>query len=81
MNPAAGQFSSLSDMVKFTQNILSPSSLLAEYQRDKWFKPVHAFDEDDWTEMGLMWEIVKTRDSNGRTRRVFWKRASPTLYH
>lgn len=77
MNPAAGQYSSLSDLIKFAQNVLSPSSsLLHEYQRDKWFKPVHAFDEDDWTEVGLMWEIVKTRDSNGRIRRVYWKRAS-----
>ncbi|TCD62579.1 hypothetical protein EIP91_006729 [Steccherinum ochraceum] len=83
MNPAAGQFSSLEDMIKFAQNVLSPSSdsLLHEYQKDKWFKPVHAFDEDDWTEMGLMWEIVKTRDSNGRVRRVYWKLGAMAGHH
>lgn len=77
MNPAAGQYSSLSDLIKFTQSILAPNrplSLLSEYTLDKWYKPVHAFDEDDWTEMGLMWEIIKARDSYGRPRRIYWKR-------
>ncbi|OJT02589.1 hypothetical protein TRAPUB_6853 [Trametes pubescens] len=68
MNPAAGQFSSLSDLITVTQTILNPrhpKSQLSKYSRDKWLLPVHSFEEDDWTELGLMWEIIKAEDSNG----------------
>ena len=77
MNPAAGQYSSLADMIAFTQSILTHKhalSLLSENQLDRWFKPVYSFEEDDWTEMGMMWEIIKAKDSNGRMRRIYWKR-------
>jgi len=81
MNPAAGQFSSLSDMIKFTQTLLKPSSLISEYQLDRWYRPVFAFEEDDWTEMGMMWEIVKAEDSYGRPRRIFWKLGAMVGHH
>lgn len=80
MNPAGGQFSSLSDMIKVTQTILNPEhpkSLLTSYSRDKWLHTtVHAFEEDDWTEIGFIWEIIKAADSNGRLRKIYWKRTS-----
>ncbi|CDO72016.1 hypothetical protein BN946_scf184943.g51 [Trametes cinnabarina] len=79
MNPAGGQFSSLSDLIKVTQMILNPArpdSLITSYSRDKWLRPVHAFEEDDWTEVGLAWEIIKRADSHGRLRKIYWKRAS-----
>lgn len=79
MNPAAGQFSSLSDLITVTRMLLnprSPGSLITPYSMRKWLRPVHTFEEDDWTEMGFMWEIVKQPDSNGRLRKIYWKRAS-----
>ncbi|THH27146.1 hypothetical protein EUX98_g7049 [Antrodiella citrinella] len=81
MNPAAGQYSSLSDLIKFTQTLLKPSSFLTEQQLDQWFTPVFAFEEDDWTEMGMMWEIVKIKDSYGRPRRIFWKLGAMAGHH
>lgn len=88
MNPAAGQFSSLSDLITVVQTILNPrhpKSQLSTYSRDKWLLPVHSFEEDDWTELGLMWEIIKAEDSNGRLRKIYWKRkfypmCSPSTY-
>ena len=82
MNPAGGQFSSLSDMITVTQTLLSarhPKSQISQYSLDKWKHTVHAFEEDDWTEMGFMWEIVKAQDSNGRLRKIYWKRAYRSL--
>lgn len=81
MNPAAGQFSSLSDLITVTQTIFNPrhpKSQLTKYSRDKWLLPVHSFEEDDWTELGLMWEIIKAEDSYGRLRKIYWKCASLT---
>ncbi len=77
MNPAGGQFSSLSDLATLTQALLNPrgaKSLLTQYSVDKWLRPAHSFEEDDWTELGFVWEIVKARDSNDRLRRIYWKR-------
>ncbi|KAJ7598489.1 hypothetical protein C8J56DRAFT_1039373 [Mycena floridula] len=34
----------------------------------KWIRPIHSFEEDDWTESGLVWEIVQAPDSRGRLR-------------
>ena len=79
MNPAAGQFSSLADMLTFTKSLLSTSlgtSLISQQTMDFWLQPAHVFEEDDWTEVGLMWEILKAEDSNGRLRKVYWKRKS-----
>ena len=80
MNPAGGQFSSLSDMITVAQTLLNaqhPKSQISEYSLNKWLQTVHAFEEDDWTEIGFIWEIIKARDSNGRLRKIYWKRTSP----
>ena len=77
MNPAAGQFSSLADLITATQTLLNPhhpKSLLTRYSLDTWLHTAHAFEEDDWTETGMIWEIIKARDSNGRLRKIYWKR-------
>ncbi|KAI8977721.1 beta-lactamase/transpeptidase-like protein [Trametes punicea] len=77
MNPAGGQFSSLADLITLTETLLNPAhprSQLSPYSRDKWFHTVHAFEEDDWTEIGFLWEIVKAADSHGRLRKIYWKR-------
>ncbi|EJF61945.1 beta-lactamase/transpeptidase-like protein [Dichomitus squalens LYAD-421 SS1] len=84
MNPAAGQFSSLADLITVTQTLLNPrhpKSLLTPYSLDTWFHTAHAFEEDDWTEMGFIWEIVKARDSNGRLRKIYWKLGAMAGYH
>lgn len=81
MNPAGGQFSSLADVMTLAQTILDPShpkSQISSYARDKWLQPAHVFAEDDWTEIGLVWEILKAADSNGRLRKIYWKRESHT---
>lgn len=79
MNPAGGQFSSLRDFITVTQTLLNtdhPKSLLTRHTMDKWLQSVHSFEEDDWTESGVVWEIVKARDSNKRLRKIYWKRES-----
>ncbi|KAI1793717.1 beta-lactamase/transpeptidase-like protein [Ganoderma leucocontextum] len=84
MNPAAGQFSSLADLVVVTQALLNPrhpKSRLSRYSLDTWFHTVHAFEEDDWTEMGFVWEIIKARDSNDRLRKIYWKLGAMAGYH
>lgn len=77
MNAAGGQFASLADMITLAQTIIDPShpkSQISSYARDKWLKPAHVFEEDDWTEVGLAWEIIKAEDSHGRMRKIYWKR-------
>ncbi|KAI0319435.1 beta-lactamase/transpeptidase-like protein [Amylostereum chailletii] len=84
MKPAAGQFSSISDLIKVTQMLLNPAqpnSLLTPYSTRKWLQSVHSFEEDDWTEIGFVWEIVKARDSNGRPRKIYWKLGAMAGYH
>ncbi|TFK92334.1 beta-lactamase/transpeptidase-like protein [Polyporus arcularius HHB13444] len=84
MNPAGGQFSSLSDLATLTQALLNPrgaKSLLTQYSVDKWMRPAHSFEEDDWTELGFVWEIVKARDSNDRLRRIYWKLGNIAAFH
>ncbi|KAM5544672.1 hypothetical protein V8D89_001570 [Ganoderma adspersum] len=79
MNPAGGQFSSLSDLITVTQTLLNanhPKSQISRFSRDKWLQTVHAFEEDDWTEIGFIWEIIKQKDSNGRARKIYWKLSS-----
>ncbi|KAI0324709.1 beta-lactamase/transpeptidase-like protein [Cubamyces sp. BRFM 1775] len=85
MNPAGGQFSSLSDLITVTQTLLNPRhplSLLSRSTRDRWLRTTaHAFEEDDWTELGLMWEIIKAPDSYGRLRKIYWKLGAMAGYH
>ncbi|KAJ6631451.1 beta-lactamase/transpeptidase-like protein [Mycena sp. CBHHK59/15] len=84
MNPAAGQFSSLRDCVTVTQTLLNPNhpkSLITKATMDQWLRPVHSFEEDDWTEAGFIWEIIKAQDSNKRFRRIYWKLGAMAGYH
>ncbi|KAF9800548.1 hypothetical protein IEO21_10339 [Rhodonia placenta] len=67
VNPAGGQFSSLPDCIKITRGLLSPASpesLVSRHSMDRWLQPVHSFDEDDWTEIGFIWETIKARDDS-----------------
>lgn len=84
MNPSGGQFSSLSDLIQLSRVILDPAhhplnprkpGPLSESTIAHWLKPTHSFEEDDWAETGLVWEIVKHIDSYGRRRRSYEKRA------
>ena len=50
-----------------------PKSLLTWYSMDKWLHSIHSFEEDDWTEIGLIWEIVKTYDSNQCLWKIYCK--------
>ncbi|KAJ7188877.1 beta-lactamase/transpeptidase-like protein [Mycena filopes] len=84
MNPAGGQFSSLRDCITVTQSLLNPEdsrSLITKTTMDKWLQPVHSFQEDDWTESGFIWEIIKAPDSNKRLRRIYWKLGAMKSYH
>ena len=54
MNPAGGQFSSLSDMITVTQTLLNanhPKSQIARHSLDRWLQTAHAFEEDDRTKI------------------------------
>ena len=76
MNPAGGQFSSLSDFISVTKMLLNPDgqgSVIHKYSMDRFLQTVHAFEEDDWTEIGMIWEIIKAKDSNDRLRKIYWK--------
>lgn len=75
MNPSGGQFASLSDFITLGQTLISArhsKSQLSQHYLQKWLRPVHAL-EDDLTEVGLVWEIVKALDTNGRARRIYQK--------
>ncbi|KAH9937142.1 beta-lactamase/transpeptidase-like protein [Fomitopsis serialis] len=76
MNAAGGQWCSLSDAITFTSTLLNPrhpKSVLTPYSMRNWLHATHSFEEDDWTELGLIWEIIKAMDSNHRLRRIYWK--------
>jgi len=84
MNGAGGQWSSLSDAITFTSTLLNPrhpKSVLTPYTMVNWLHATHAFEEDNWTESGLIWEIVKAQDSNGRLRKIYWKLGELYNYH
>ncbi|KAJ7285643.1 beta-lactamase/transpeptidase-like protein [Mycena rebaudengoi] len=84
MNPAGGQFSSLRDSITVLQTLLNPrskKSLISQQTMDRWLHTVHAFEEDDWTEIGFLWEIIKARDSNNRLRKIYWKLGAMAGYH
>lgn len=77
MNAGGGQFASLSDFIRLSQTLLNPrrpGALLRPYSVQRWLRPVFSFEEDHWTEAGLVWEILRQEDSNGRPRKIFWKR-------
>jgi hypothetical protein len=77
-NAAAGQFSSLSDLVLLAQNLLNPesnSSLLPPTTVLEWFKPTHDF-EDGVSSVGIPWEMTRIRMSFGRAVEEFSKCSS-----
>ncbi|VDC00261.1 unnamed protein product [Peniophora sp. CBMAI 1063] len=79
MNAGGGQFASLSDFIKLTQTLLNPKrhdALLTPYTVSRWLRPIFSFEEDHWTEAGLVWEILRQEDSNGRPRKILWKLGS-----
>ncbi|KAJ7840750.1 beta-lactamase/transpeptidase-like protein [Mycena leptocephala] len=79
-----GQFSSLRDSITVLQTLLNPDdprSLIRKQTIDSWMHTFHAFEEDDWTEVGFLWEIIKARDSNNRLRKIYWKLGAMAGYH
>ncbi|KAK7026569.1 beta-lactamase/transpeptidase-like protein [Favolaschia claudopus] len=75
MSCSGGQMSSLSDYVKVMQTILDPArpeSLLPPHVIREWLRPIQAW-MDDTTEVGMLWEIEKIRDSYARPIRIFQK--------
>ncbi|KAJ7506556.1 beta-lactamase/transpeptidase-like protein [Mycena galericulata] len=84
MNSAGGQFLSLRDSIIVLQTLLNPNdqrSLVTKQTMDSWMHTFHAFEEDDWTEVGFLWEIIKARDSNNRLRKIYWKLGAMAGYH
>jgi CubicO group peptidase (beta-lactamase class C family) len=84
MNPSGGAFASLHDLALLTRSLLHPAvhpanlnapGVLDPDSVARFLRPDHSFEEDDWSEAGAPWEIVKHLDSHGRRRRVYWKRA------
>ncbi|KZV96432.1 beta-lactamase/transpeptidase-like protein [Exidia glandulosa HHB12029] len=74
MNPSGGMFTSLEDIITFIPTLLDASKgPLTRATLDRWLRPVHSFAEDDWTELGVCWEIFKHADSHGRRRRLYMK--------
>ena len=66
-----------------TRTILNPDlpeSLISRAQRDRWLRPVLDL-EDDWTQLGFGWEIIKHKDAHGRLRKIYWKGASVKQHH
>lgn len=76
MNSAGGQFLSIANAATVLQMLLypdRPGSLLTHFSMDRSMQPVHDFEEDNWTQVGHIWKIVKARDSHGRARKIYWK--------
>ncbi|KAJ7683520.1 beta-lactamase/transpeptidase-like protein [Mycena rosella] len=75
MSCSGGQMSSLSDYIKVMQTILDPmrpESLLLPYVIREWLRPLHGW-MDETTEVGMLWEIEKIKDSYARPIRIFQK--------
>ncbi|KAJ7476847.1 beta-lactamase/transpeptidase-like protein [Mycena galericulata] len=75
MSCSGGQMSSLSDYIKVMQTILDPrrpESLLPPHVIREWLRPIHGW-MDETTEVGMLWEIEKIRDSYARPIRIFQK--------
>ncbi|KAJ7499888.1 beta-lactamase/transpeptidase-like protein [Mycena latifolia] len=75
MSCSGGQMSSLSDYIKVMQTILDPTrpeSLLPSHVIREWLRPLHGW-MDDTTEVGMLWEIEKIKDTYARPIRIFQK--------
>ncbi|KAL0958175.1 hypothetical protein HGRIS_000338 [Hohenbuehelia grisea] len=74
-NPAGGQMSSLSDLVKIVRTFVDPTrkhALLRPYTIREWLRPLHVW-WDDYSEVGAVWEILRFTDSHSRNLRLFIK--------
>ncbi|KZV99272.1 beta-lactamase/transpeptidase-like protein, partial [Exidia glandulosa HHB12029] len=83
MNGAGGQMSSLADLIKSQQILLDPSrkgSNISPYTVREWMRPLYSF-ADDFFEVGHVWEIVKRKDSFGRTYRIYEKNGALGGFH
>ncbi|KZV96423.1 beta-lactamase/transpeptidase-like protein [Exidia glandulosa HHB12029] len=82
LNPSGGMFTSLTDLSKFVTALLDSSKgPLSRSTIDRWLRPVHVFDEDDWTATGVVWEMFKHIDSHGRRRYVYVKLGELGVMH
>ncbi|KIJ61713.1 hypothetical protein HYDPIDRAFT_115522 [Hydnomerulius pinastri MD-312] len=74
-NPSAGQMSSLADLVKLMRVLIDPSApespLPARTVRE-WMRPLHNWF-DDFSAVGLLWEIQSIHDRFGRKLNVYQK--------
>ncbi|KAH9947539.1 beta-lactamase/transpeptidase-like protein [Amylocystis lapponica] len=83
MNPAGGQMSSLSDLVKVMQTFLDPTrpeNLISPYTLREWMRPLHKF-WDGVTSVGALWEIYTLVDSYGRPQELYQKSGELAGYH
>ncbi|KAH7922968.1 beta-lactamase/transpeptidase-like protein [Leucogyrophana mollusca] len=82
-NPSGGQMSSLSDLVKLMQVLIDPSrseSPVSPTSVREWMRPLHTW-YDDFSEVGLVWEIESIRDAYGRKQEVFAKAGRLAGHH
>ncbi|KAF8587756.1 beta-lactamase/transpeptidase-like protein [Ramaria rubella] len=82
-NPAGGQVSSLSDLVKLSQSLLNPSAegaLLPPKVMNEWLRTLHTY-WDCHTSIGMLWEIYRTRDSFQQSVDVFQKLGDLGSHH
>lgn len=81
MNPAGGQMSSLSDLVKLMQVLINPQrpdSILLLFTVREWMRPIHSWF-DDYSDVGALWEIYTSIDSYGRKQKLYQKREKDLL--
>ncbi|EGO21816.1 hypothetical protein SERLADRAFT_474737 [Serpula lacrymans var. lacrymans S7.9] len=82
-NPSGGQLSSVSDLVKVMQTLIDPSrpeSAIPAITVREWLRPIHSW-VDDYTAVGAPWEIIKPKDSYGRTQPLYQKLGEMPGYH
>ncbi|KZT23563.1 beta-lactamase/transpeptidase-like protein [Neolentinus lepideus HHB14362 ss-1] len=83
MNPSAGVLSTLSDLMAPIRMLLGADrnpSILSPYTIREWMRPVFPW-YDDTTEIGMLWEINKYRNSFGDVQRLYQKSGQLMAYH
>ncbi|TFK53076.1 beta-lactamase/transpeptidase-like protein [Heliocybe sulcata] len=83
MNPSGGCFSTLADLIKLMQGLLSQDPnhrLLSGHSMRSWMRPLYPW-YDDVTEQGILWEIRKYRNTWGQTQRLYEKYGQSEGYH
>ncbi|EIW81745.1 beta-lactamase transpeptidase-like protein, partial [Coniophora puteana RWD-64-598 SS2] len=84
-NPACGQMSSLRDLVRASQMLLDPEregqvSVISERTLSEWLRPIHSWF-DGFSEVGAVWEIYSSKDSYGRTQKLYQKLGELAGHH